>query len=323
MALPFIYRNSKGTPLTFTEGDNNLSVINTRLVATVVSDVNSPTSQSIRFLNGAGSVLETVEIEHGNVKSVNGTTPDANGNVATTLTDVQVGLSGSIPSSASNGTVYVVAGETVNTGSNGESFIYSTDANQWYKLAPLDQVANDARYVLKSGDTLTGPLKSANPSNPTENFELISKQYADKFIYTASLSTTSSTTSTVTFTRGNSSSFDVEIPGGGAKTFVGSAPPFPVSEGNLWLDDTTTGELFVYDGTQWVSVSGISGADVTTNGNTFEGDQVITGSVSITEVLNLAPVTSLPTGKLGDVVTSGSSLYFHNGTAFKEINLNP
>ena len=291
----------------------------------------------------------------GTVKSVNGTSPDLNGNVSTTLTNVEVGLSGSIPVTASNGTVYVVAGETATdrTGSNGESFIYSTDSAEWFKLAPLDQPGNDARYLLESGDTSTGRLKLALGTNPLTNDEAITKAYADQFVSTgsitsntltfnkgdgtsfnidlpaaqflttASLFTTSSTSATLQFQKADASVFYVEIPGtggGGATVDVGSTPPAAPDTGSLWLDDTTTGEMFAYDGDNWVSISGISGDDVTLGANTFEGDQTITGSINVTEVLNLAPVSPLPAGILGDLATSGSSLYFHNGTSWGAIS---
>jgi hypothetical protein len=287
----------------------------------------------------------------GTVKSVNGTTPDLNGNVATTLTDVQVGLSSSLPTTASNGTVYVVAGETApeRTGSNGESFIYSTDAAEWFKLAPLDQPANDARYLLETGDTSLGRLKLALGTNPLTNDEAITKGYADQFIETgsitsntltfnkgdgtsfnidlpasqflttASLIASSSTDSTLQFQKADSSVFNVVIPGasgGGASIDVGSLPPSVPSTGSMWLDDTTTGELFVYDGDQWVSVSGISGDNVGHGANTFEGDQTVTGSINVSEIINLAPQPTLPVGRLGDLATSGSQLYFHNGTSW-------
>ena len=291
----------------------------------------------------------------GTVKSVNGTTPDLNGNVATTLTEVQVGLSGSIPTTASNGAVYVVAGETIpaNTGSNGESFIYSTDSAEWFKLAPLDQPGNDARYLLESGDTSLGRLKLALGTNPLTNDEAITKAYADQAVYTgsitsntltfnkldgtsynidlpagqflttASLFATSSTDATLQFQKADASVFNVVIPGtggGGATVDVGSTPPAAPDTGSLWLDDTTTGEMFAYDGDNWVSISGISGDDVGHGANTFEGDQTITGSINITEVMNLSPVATLPAGRLGDLVVQGTTLFFHNGTSFNAIS---
>ena len=291
----------------------------------------------------------------GTVKSVNGTPPDLNGNVATTLTNVEVGLSGSIPASASNGTVYVVAGETdpAKTGSNGESFIYSEDSDEWFKLAPLDQPANDARYVNINGDTMLGRLLSTVGSSPLTNDELITKAYADQAVYTgsitsntltfnkldgtsynielpaaqflttASLFTTSSTSATLQFQKADASVFYVEIPGtggGGATVDVGSTPPAAPTTGSLWLDDTTTGEMFAYDGDQWISISGISGDDVTLGANTFEGDQTVTGSINVSEVINLAPVATLPAGRLGDLAVQGTDLYFYNGTSWSVIS---
>lgn len=45
----------------------------------------------------------------------------------------------------------------------------------------------------------------------------------------------------------------------------------------------------------------------------FKRDIAVTGSVSITEVMNLKPQNPLPSGNIGDLAVSGSSLYFYNG----------
>lgn len=39
------------------------------------------------------------------------------------------------------------------------------------------------------------------------------------------------------------------------------------------------------------------------------------------ETITLLPQTTLPTGTTGSLAVSGSTLYFHNGTAWKEVTL--
>ena len=57
-----------------------------------------------------------------------------------------------------------------------------------------------------------------------------------------------------------------------------------------------------------------SGSSVWTNTNNLSGSYQVTGSVSITRTLNLAPSNPLPSGTVGDLAVSGSSLYFYNGS---------
>lgn len=51
-----------------------------------------------------------------------------------------------------------------------------------------------------------------------------------------------------------------------------------------------------------------------------EDIDMITPKVNISEVVNLAPQDPLPTGAVGDMAASGSNLYFHNGTQWKEVS---
>ena len=113
------------------------------------------------------------------VKTVNAVAPDAVGNVAVSLASVETGLSSSFPTLPSDGDVYVISGETATdrTGSNGQSFIYSADSADWFRLSGLDEASNDARYVNTSGDTMTGALTL--PSDPTVALHAATKQYVD------------------------------------------------------------------------------------------------------------------------------------------------
>jgi len=102
----------------------------------------------------------------GYVTSVNGVYP-INGNVATTLTAVITGDSASLVVSSSGdptgsigeGTVWVISNDP-DPNNNGDSYIFAAGPpGVWYPIAPLDQAAGDARYILKNGDdTHTGSL---------------------------------------------------------------------------------------------------------------------------------------------------------------------
>lgn len=60
----------------------------------------------------------------------------------------------------------------------------------------------------------------------------------------------------------------------------------------------------------------------TTGSNEFIGDQTITGSLSISETVNLPPQDPLPSGQMGDLAASGSNLFFYNGT-WNEVTITP
>jgi hypothetical protein len=47
--------------------------------------------------------------------------------------------------------------------------------------------------------------------------------------------------------------------------------------------------------------------------NHIGGDTTITGSLNVSEVINLKPLDVLPIGSVGDLAVSGSKLYFNNG----------
>ena len=48
--------------------------------------------------------------------------------------------------------------------------------------------------------------------------------------------------------------------GGGGATYSATAPTTNLKEGDLWFDTGTTGELYVYSGTEWLSVTGAGGS---------------------------------------------------------------
>ena len=73
--------------------------------------------------------------------------------------------------------------------------------------------------------------------------------------------------------------------------------------GSLHQQDYSGGDLFVASGSA-----------------VFRKGASITGSVNISEVINLAKQNPLPTGTTGSLAVSGSGLYFHNGTSWNLIS---
>ena len=62
--------------------------------------------------------------------------------------------------------------------------------------------------------------------------------------------------------------------GGGGATYSTTAPTTNLKEGDLWFDTGTTGELYVYSGTEWLSVTGAGGSAFYQRG--FLGDSSTT-----------------------------------------------
>lgn len=94
--------------------------------------------------------------------------------------------------------------------------------------------------------------------------------------------------------------------GNGGKGLVlnpGPAQLPGLRSGNLWVGDSNNRPT-----TQSIQTL------ATTGSNYFNGNQSITGSVNISSILNLKPLNSLPTGRIGDLAVSGSNLYFYNGS---------
>ena len=71
--------------------------------------------------------------------------------------------------------------------------------------------------------------------------------------------------------------------------------------------DSSVSHIYI----EQLGVGAVTGA--TTGSNSFVGNQEITGSVNITNVLNLSQQDPLPSGTIGDLAVSGSNLFFYNG----------
>ena len=120
---------------------------------------------------GPGISIDGYKIS-ASVLTVNGSSPDTNGNISTALTEVITGVSsslvvsssGDVTSSLTEGTVWIISGETTpNEALNGVSYIYDVQDNvgEWLKLSSLDQVTADSRYLMLTPQSpLAGPLET-------------------------------------------------------------------------------------------------------------------------------------------------------------------
>jgi hypothetical protein len=86
----------------------------------------------------------------------------------------------------------------------------------------------------------------------------------------------------------------------------------PVVVDNTFTASLTEGYVLVGDGNN-TTYEVSTGSFATTGSNQFDGTQGITGSVGISDVLNLEAQDPLPTGSIGDLAVSGSELFFYNG----------
>jgi hypothetical protein len=114
--------------------------------------------QPVVLSAGPGISIDGYKIS-ASVLTVNGSSPDANGNISTALTEAITGpsaslvlsSSGAVTSSLTEGTVWVISGETTpNEALNGVSYIYDVQngVGEWLKLSSLDQVTADKRNVM-------------------------------------------------------------------------------------------------------------------------------------------------------------------------------
>ena len=109
------------------------------------------------IIAGPGIKVNGMEVS-ASVLTVNGSYPDASGNITTALTAVLTGpsaslfdsSSGDVTGSFTEGTVWVVANDP-SSSLNGDSYIFAINdsgSGEWLKLSSLDQVAADQRYLM-------------------------------------------------------------------------------------------------------------------------------------------------------------------------------
>ena len=259
---------------------------------------------TIVFTQGDSSSFTITQDTSSFVKSVNGILPDATtGNANTSLTAVSTGTSASMLAASSSGTldngeVWIVSGQTggdpiSGSGSNGEAYIFDSGSGQLFKLANTDQAENDIRYVIKSGDTMTGNL--ILNSDPTLALQATTKQYVDPSFTTASVSTGSDGSHTLTMTR---------LGGGNqAVTFTSASYAIRASRVTASLLGGLGVDAFTYDGgaaaqvqvntasfhianltaslVTTASISGLTQSFTKGDGSTFEINLPDTGAVDL------------------------------------------
>ena len=120
------------------------------------------TANSVNLIQGPGITVNGLAIT-ASVRTVNNISPDSNGNIPVSLVAVLTGDSASLTtyptSGLADGTVWIVSGDST-PNNNGDAYILdSGSVGVWLPIAPLDQAAGDARYLmLNPQSSLTGNL---------------------------------------------------------------------------------------------------------------------------------------------------------------------
>lgn len=135
----------------------------------------------------------------GAVVKVNGVQPDGSGNVTVPTVAVITGTYSTFTSSyngtysGTSGTTFVVSAD--NASNNGRTFIFD-GTSTWHEIT-TNQAATDSRYLIKSGDIMTGTLTvpSITINNaPSGSNDATTKSYVDNLVTTSTPSATSSVT---------------------------------------------------------------------------------------------------------------------------------
>ncbi|ADO00469.1 tail fiber protein [Wiseana iridescent virus] len=200
--------SSAATDITLGSGlsmvSSTLSVDSTTLPVIPVSKGGTGATTLTGYLKGSGTTpitsVSSVPVADvtGAVGSVNGIfpSPSNGGNVTMLFGNVTTGTLAARPvSPGTNGNIYVVSGDSTPS-NNGRTYI--SDGTAWQEVT-TNQAATDARYVIKSGDTMTGNLVVPSGTKvqlsdlPTVGTDAANKNYVDAQI--AGGSTPDATTS--------------------------------------------------------------------------------------------------------------------------------
>jgi len=144
-------------------------------------------TSSVHFSRSYGQPSLSQSLPYGKVKSVNGITGSGGltNNIAVEIANVSTGLSSSFPASPADADVYIISGEVgaARSGSNGLVYIYAASASAWFEIsAPTDADKTD-RYVNKSGDTMLGRFQITSSVTPTEDLDIVTKDYVDDLAF--------------------------------------------------------------------------------------------------------------------------------------------
>lgn len=173
------------------------SITNSKLAETIsVTKGGTGTTTLTGYVKGNGtsamSASPTIPVEHvsGAVQKVNGSLPDATGNVTVAFGKVFTGTFANraiVVNSPVNGDIYVVSGDS-NTSINGNTYIY--DGSAW-KEVTTNQASLDARYLKLAGGTMQGDIvipttkKITLTDGPSTATDAANKAYVDTQITAA------------------------------------------------------------------------------------------------------------------------------------------
>ena len=199
------------------------------------------------------------------VLSVNGTFPEANGNIATSLTEVITGTSaslslsssGDVTASINNGSVWIISNDS-DPALDGLSYIWSSGSGEWYQLNSFDYATADARYLKLlpqaplQGDLDLGGNNLQNVADPLLQSDAASIGWMAQF---GSASYVNLTSSTITINYNGSEIQLTGSEGGGATVVVTGSISGSYNSGSLWYN-TDTKNLYVQtadpSGSDWV-----------------------------------------------------------------------
>ncbi len=175
----------------------------------------------------------------GAIKKVNGTSPDANGDLVLTLSLTYTGIynggnfSSIVPTPA-NSNIYIVSSDPT-PANNGRTFIY--DGTVWREIT-ANQASTDARYLRLDGGTLVGDLtiaatkKITLTDQPTASTDAANKSYVDAAVAGATIADGSITNAKIVSIAASKLTGVVAIANGGT-----GASTIAAAKTNLLLDN--------------------------------------------------------------------------------------
>ena len=175
----------------------------------------------------------------GAIKKVNGTSPDANGDLVLTLSLTYTGIynGGNFSSTVStpaNSNIYIVSSDPTPT-NNGRTFIY--DGAVWREIT-ANQASTDARYLRLDGGTLVGDLtvaatkKITLTDQPVASTDAANKSYVDAAVAGATIADGSITNAKIVSIAASKLTGVVAIVNGGT-----GASTIAAAKTNLLLDN--------------------------------------------------------------------------------------
>jgi hypothetical protein len=159
----------------------------------------------------------------GAVQKVNGTAPDATGNVSIAFGKVTTGTLAARPvSSTTNGDIYVVSADPTSS-NDGRTFI--SDGTNWNEVT-ANQASLDARYLRLSGDVMAGNItmptgkKIILTDAPSSATDAANKAYVDAQITAATPDATASATGKIQLAGDLSGTATLPVIGANKVTFA-------------------------------------------------------------------------------------------------------